>query len=103
MLRRSLSHFVALASERDVSRAAERCNVRPPAILTSIRGLEAYLEAPLVDQESGPLRLTTQGERALSWAQKILGDYESMCSGLATMRQKTQGIGPLRKERCQRR
>ena len=100
---RSLSHFVALASERDIAQPAQTCNVRRTAIPTSIRELEAYLEAPLADQESGPLRLTTQGERALSWDQKIHCDYESMCSGLATMRHKIPGPGSLRKERCERR
>ena len=103
MLLRSLSHFVVLANEGDLTRAAKACKVRRSSISASVRELEAYLEAPLVDEQSGLLRLTTHGEKALTWAQKILGDYESMCGELAGMGHETREADPPRKTKCARR
>jgi len=78
MMIRDLHHFVALARERDFSRAARACNVTGATVATSICDLEKYLEAPLIMAQSDPVTLTPHGEKALAWAKKIIVDYETM-------------------------
>jgi DNA-binding transcriptional LysR family regulator len=78
MLIRDLHHFVALAKERNFSRAAQACNVTCAALAASICDLEKYLEASLIATQSNPVTLTAHGEKALSWAQKIIDEYETM-------------------------
>lgn len=103
MLLRSLSHFVALANERDLKRAAKACKVRRSAISASLRELETYLEAPLVNEGGGLLRLTAHGERTLSWARRILAEYENMRSELVDMGYAAHARDPLRKPQCEKR
>jgi DNA-binding transcriptional LysR family regulator len=78
MLMRSLSHFVALATEKRFVRAAKTCNASRTTLSASIRELEKYLEARLITREGDSIRLTLQGEAALVWARRILHDYEAM-------------------------
>ena len=75
---RSLSHFVALATEKHFVRAAETCNASQTILSASIRELEKYLEARLITRDGDSIRLTLQGEAALVWARRILDDYEAM-------------------------
>jgi DNA-binding transcriptional LysR family regulator len=86
MLIHNLRHFVVLARERNFIRAAEACNVTQAAVETSICDLEKYLEAPLIATRSRPITLTARGEKALSWAKKIIDEYEMMQAELSETR-----------------
>lgn len=86
MLIHDLQHFVVLARERNFTRAAEACNVTQAAVETSISDLEKYLEAPLISTQSSPVTLTAHGEKALSWARKIIDEYEMMQAELSEAR-----------------
>lgn len=86
MLIHDLQHFVVLARERNFTRAAEACNVSKAAVETSICDLEKYLEAPLISTRSSPVTLTAHGEKALSWARKIIDEYERMQAELSEAR-----------------
>jgi len=86
MLIHDLQHFIVLARERNFMRAAEACNVTKAAVENSICDLEKYLEAPLISTRSTPVTLTVHGEKALSWAQKIIGEYEMMQAELSQAR-----------------
>jgi len=78
MLMQSLSHFVVLASEKNVDRAAQKCEIKPPTFLISIRKLEEYLGAPLINMKANTVDLTAEGEAVHLRAKKILADYEMM-------------------------
>jgi DNA-binding transcriptional LysR family regulator len=73
-----LSHFVALAAEKDFDLAANACQVPLAQLRRSIAELENYLDAPVVERDDGAVLLTPHGKTAVLWAQKILGSYEAM-------------------------
>ncbi|MFZ1749349.1 MAG: hydrogen peroxide-inducible genes activator [Saprospiraceae bacterium] len=57
-----LKYFVALASTKNYSAAAEQCNVSQPALSMAIRKLEEELDLMLIDRKSNPIALTEKGE-----------------------------------------
>src|SRR5215471_11620147 len=67
-----LETFVAIASERSFSRAAERLYRTQPAISIAIRKLEEEIGAPLFDRSKKQPELTAAGEEFLSYAQRML-------------------------------
>jgi DNA-binding transcriptional LysR family regulator len=88
---RHLKYFVALAREGNHARAAAACNVTQPTLSEAVRALENELSVPLIDRGGNRFRgLTTEGERALRWAQRIIADEEALEQDLAEMR---QGLG----------
>ncbi len=66
-----LDDFIALASERSYTRAAELRHVTHPAFGRRIRALEAWAGTALVEPGSGPVRLTPAGESFLETAQQL--------------------------------
>ncbi len=84
MVIRQLAYLVALARERHFGRAAAVCNVTQPTLSAGIRHLEAELGVPLVERSQRFQGLTAEGERVLTWAQRIIADSESMVQDLAT-------------------
>lgn len=71
---RRLAHLVALADERNFSRAAERVHVTQPAFSRSIQAAEAEMGLRLFDR--GPLEVTctTAGRFVVERARKLLFD-----------------------------
>ncbi len=67
-----LRHFVAIAEDGRMSRAAARCNIAQPSLSTSLRNLEATLGTTLFIREPRGLRLTADGERFLRHARHLL-------------------------------
>jgi DNA-binding transcriptional LysR family regulator len=91
---RQLAYLVALARERHFGRAAAACNVTQPTLSAGIRHLEHELGVPLVERSQRFQGLTPEGERVLTWAQRILADCDSMVQDLGTA--KTGLAGRLR-------
>jgi len=86
----ALRHFrylVALASEKHFGRAAKRCNVSQPTLSAAIRQLETELGVPIVERGQRFQGFTAEGQRALDWAHRILGDCDSLQHELGTLRQ----------------
>lgn len=72
-----LEDFIALAQTHSFTRAAELRHVTHPAFGRRIRALESWAGAPLVERESGPVRLTAAGENFLETAQQMVRSLDS--------------------------
>jgi LysR family hydrogen peroxide-inducible transcriptional activator len=73
-----LKYFLALASTKNYSLAAEQCNVSQPALSMAIRKLEEELDLMLIDRKSNPISLTEKGDIIASQAMKILDELSVM-------------------------
>jgi len=73
-----LELFLALARERHFGRTAEACNISQPTLSSAIRQLEEQLGVRLVRRGSRFQGLTSEGERTLEWARRIVGNYRTM-------------------------
>lgn len=78
MFVRQLHYLVAVAREGHFGRAAEACHVTQPTLSAGLRKLEEELGQPLVLRGHRFMGLTEQGMRVLSWAQRIINDYDGM-------------------------
>lgn len=89
-----LEMFIALANERHFGRAAEATGVTQPTLSSAIRQLEEQLGVQLVFRGSRFEGLTPEGQRALEWALRIVGDARTLRE---EMRARQQGLsGNLR-------
>jgi DNA-binding transcriptional LysR family regulator len=91
MLFRQLEYFVAVASERHFARAAEACYVSQPALSASIAKLERELNVTLINRGHSYQGLTTEGERLVVWARRILSDQEAFKAEVAAVRSGVTG------------
>jgi DNA-binding transcriptional LysR family regulator len=73
-----LEFFIAVAREKSFSRAAEACRVTQPTLSAAIKQLEDSLGVLLVNRSSRYHGLTSEGERVLEWAKRIVGDARAM-------------------------
>ncbi len=73
-----LEFLLALARERNFSRAAESCGVTQPTLSAGIKQLEDSLGVLLVNRSSRFHGLTADGERVLEWAKRIVSDTRAM-------------------------
>jgi DNA-binding transcriptional LysR family regulator len=73
-----LEFLIALARERNFSRAADSCGVTQPTFSAGIKQLEDTLGVLLVNRSSRFYGLTAEGERVLGWARRIVNDARSM-------------------------
>jgi DNA-binding transcriptional LysR family regulator len=67
-----LEQFVAVAEERNFTRAAVRCRMAQSALSTSIRALEHDLGAPLFIRTTRRVELSETGQALLPEAQRVL-------------------------------
>lgn len=73
-----LEMFIALARERHFGKAAEECGVTQPTLSAAVKQLEDQLGVMLVRRGSRFQGLTSEGDRVLEWARRIVGDTRSM-------------------------
>ncbi|MEU3504183.1 LysR family transcriptional regulator [Streptomyces hundungensis] len=69
---RQLEYFVAVAEERNFTRAAERVHISQSGVSAQIRQLERELGAELFDRSARTAALTTAGKAALDHARAAL-------------------------------
>lgn len=77
---RRLKYFVAVARERNFTRAAQVLNMAQPPLSRQIRLLEEEVGAELVDRSSRPLRLTEAGRLLHEQAVQVLAGMEQIQS-----------------------
>ncbi len=73
-----LEFVIALAREQHFGRAAETCNVSQPTLSAGIKQLEDTFGVLLVQRGSRFRGFTTEGERVLDWARRIVADTRAM-------------------------
>ncbi|RAI57788.1 LysR family transcriptional regulator [Roseicella frigidaeris] len=73
-----LEMLLALASERHFGRAAEVVGVTQQSLSAGIKQLEERLGVLLVQRGSRFQGFTAEGEKALEWARRIVGDARAM-------------------------
>jgi lactate dehydrogenase-like 2-hydroxyacid dehydrogenase len=91
MLIRHLHYLSALAKERHFARAAVACHVTQPTLSAGIKQLEETIGVLIVERGQRFIGLTAEGERVLSWAQRVLADYDSLTQELGEMREGLAG------------
>lgn len=77
---RRLRYFVAVARERNFTRAAQVLNMAQPPLSRQIRLLEEEVGTELVDRSSRPLRLTEAGRLLHEQAAQVLAGIEQIQS-----------------------
>lgn len=77
MLLRHIRYFLAVAEQRNFTRAAEVLHVSQPTLSQQIRQLEETLQAPLFDRSGRSVQLTDAGEAWLRYARLALQDLEA--------------------------
>lgn len=85
-------YLIALARERNFSRAAEACGVSQPTFSAGIRALEQQLGIPLVERSSRFKGFTPEGERVLEWARRIAGDMRAMRADIGALKRGLAGL-----------
>jgi len=86
-----LEYLLALARERNFSKAAETCGVTQPTFSAGIKQLEDTLGVLLVQRTSRFLGFTAEGERVLDWARTIVADTRAMRQEVQTLKQGLSG------------
>jgi DNA-binding transcriptional LysR family regulator len=90
-----LEFLLALSRERHFGRAAEACGVTQPTLSAGLKHLEESLGLLLVTRGSRFQGLTSEGERVLDWAKRIVGDVRTMRQEVRALKQ-GQLVGQLR-------
>ncbi|MFF9474214.1 LysR family transcriptional regulator [Streptomyces roseolus] len=75
---RQLEYFVAVAEERNFTRAAERVHISQSGVSAQIRRLEQDLGAELFDRSARAVTLTAAGEAALAHARAALASARAV-------------------------
>jgi len=86
-----LEYLLALARERNFSKAAEQCGVTQPTFSAGIKQLEDILGVMLVQRTSRFLGFTPEGERVLDWARTIVADARAMRQEVQTLKKGLSG------------
>jgi len=83
--------FIAVARERNFTRAAARLGVSQSALSQTIRGLEARLGLRLLTRTTRSVSPTEAGERLLHTAGQRIEEIEAELAALSSLREKPAG------------
>src|SRR5215211_4202861 len=82
---RLVRYWVAVAEERNITRAAERLHISQPALSTAIKTLEAQLGVALLDRSDRVLGVTPAGELLLEEGRGLLREAERMAEAVRAL------------------
>jgi DNA-binding transcriptional LysR family regulator len=91
-----IRYFVAVAGERNFTKAARGLRIAQPSVSRAIRVLEEELGTPLFHRMKGNVTLTAAGETLLPWARRVLADVDGASSQvreLADLRRGRLAVG----------
>ncbi|MGW0683809.1 LysR family transcriptional regulator [Streptomyces sp. NPDC002754] len=88
---RQLEYFVAVAEERNFTRAAERVHISQSGVSAQIRQLERELGAELFDRSSRTVTLTVAGKAALEHARSTLAAAGTVGRAVAEVSELVRG------------
>ena len=83
MLFRQLEYFLEVARKRHFARGADDCYVSQPTLSAAIAKLERELNVTLISRGHSFQGLTSEGERLVVWAKRILAEQEAFKAELA--------------------
>src|SRR5262249_52835660 len=86
-----LEFLLALARERHFGRAAEACRVTQPTLSAGGKQPPQQKGRPPVNPRSRFRNFTPEGERALDWARRIVGDSRAMRQEIDALRHGLNG------------
>ena len=75
---RQIRYFVAVARERNFTRAAQQLNIAQPPLSRQIQLLEEELGVALINRKSRPLKLTDAGRLFYEQSLQVLGRVDQM-------------------------
>lgn len=75
---RQLRYFVAVAEERNFTRAAERLNMTQPPLSRQIQQIEESVGLPLFERGARPLKLTEAGRVFYAQAKRLLEESDEL-------------------------
>lgn len=79
---RHLRYFVAVANERNFTRAVEVLNIAQPPLSRQLRQLEEEVGSELIDRDCRPLRLTEAGRLLYEQAVHVLAGVDQLRSSM---------------------
>ena len=91
MFLRQFQYLIALEQEGHFGRAAERCHVSQPSLSSAIKKLEEELGVPIILRDQKFQGFTTEGDRVVEWAKRLLADRSAMLEELAIMQKSLHG------------
>ncbi|MFJ8584621.1 LysR family transcriptional regulator [Streptomyces sp. NPDC093595] len=97
---RHLEHFVAVAEERNVTRAAARLHLAQSGLSSSVRALERELGAELFRRTARGVELTAAGQALLGEARRTLRSAAAAREAVAAVRGVVGGTLTVGTEQC---
>lgn len=91
MTSQQIQYVIALAEEKNFSKAAERLFISQPALSQFIKNVEKEVGMPLFDRGTNPIQLTPAGEIYLKTAKEILMTEKELQRKIADLSELTTG------------
>ena len=85
---RHLRIFVAVAETGTMSAAAKQCYITQPTVSQTIRELENHYQLRLFDRLSQKLYITDAGRQLLTYARRVLSQFDILEANMEAIRQK---------------
>lgn len=82
---RHLEAFVSIARAKSLKRAAQQLNLTQPAISKTLKDLEVILAVSLMDRGRAGVRLTSQGEVFLQFAEQSMSALQTGLNSIASL------------------
>ena len=89
---RLIRYFVAVAEERNFTRAAERLHIAQPPLSTAIRQLEQQLDVRLLDRTPRQVELTAAGRLLLERGRELLAHADEVVSAVRAVEKAPTGL-----------
>ena len=91
-------YFLAAASERNFTKAADKCGVSPPSLLRAVKLLELEFGGPLFNRERSNTHLSELGRIALPHLQQLLQeatDAKKKAKEFLSLKEVTLSVGMM--------